>query len=106
MLDNFSPDELVSAAKAIKQDWQQNGGQEAESRCGAKRCLVEVSGGLTEENMDKWLCDGECRDRDRAMTRISFVRRRKLRLTGHAGFFTWQMSISCPPLLSIKVCLR
>jgi nicotinate-nucleotide pyrophosphorylase (carboxylating) len=59
MLDNFSPDQLVSAAKSIKQDWEQNGGREAESRCGAKRCLVEVSGGLTEENMEQWLCDGE-----------------------------------------------
>lgn len=91
MLDNFSPEELVSAAKSIKDDWVQNGGREAEGR-GAKRCLVEVSGGLTEENMEKWLCDGEF------SVRLPFG----LRLTPLYAQ-TW---IFCPRRRFTKACLR
>lgn len=60
MLDNFTPTELNAAAAQLKQDWVQSGGEESEEKAGAKRCLIEVSGGLTEENMSESLCPGEC----------------------------------------------
>lgn len=60
MLDNFTPAELNAAAAQLKQDWVQSGGEESEKKAGAKRCLIEVSGGLTEENMAESLCPGEC----------------------------------------------
>ncbi|BGP32193.1 nicotinate-nucleotide diphosphorylase (carboxylating) [Rhodotorula toruloides] len=54
MLDNFTPQGIREAAAALKEDWvKQTGGQENGA---AKRCLVEVSGGLTEENMEESLC--------------------------------------------------
>lgn len=51
MLDNFEPKDLKIAARALREDSLQKDG-------GGKRCLVEVSGGLTEENMEESLCDG------------------------------------------------
>ena len=80
MLDNFTPQGIAEAAKALKEDWERQTGASAEAGAGslregqasaAKRCLVEVSGGLTEENMAESLCPGEsffsllsCNDRD------------------------------------------
>jgi hypothetical protein len=58
MLDNFTPTELHTAAAQLKQDWVQSGGEESEKKAGAKRCLIEVSGGLTEENLGESLCPG------------------------------------------------
>lgn len=61
MLDNFTPQGIRDAAKALKEDWEQQTGTKAGSgeASAAKRCLVEVSGGLTEENMAESLCPGE-----------------------------------------------
>lgn len=57
MLDNFTPAGIREAAKALRGDWvEATGGREGGN---AKRALVEVSGGLTEENMEEHLCDGE-----------------------------------------------
>jgi len=47
MLDNFEPDEMKSAAKAIKEKWGR----------GPRAPLIEVSGGLTESNVEKYVCD-------------------------------------------------
>ena len=67
MLDNFTPQGIAEAAKALKEDWERQTGASAEAGAGsrgegqasaAKRCLVEVSGGLTEENMAESLCPG------------------------------------------------
>lgn len=58
MLDNFTPTELNAAAAELRQDWVQSGGEESERKAGAKRCLIEVSGGLTEENLKESLCPG------------------------------------------------
>lgn len=55
MLDNFTPEQVKRAARELKLDWLKGGG----SGGGGKKCLVEVSGGLTEENMKENLCDGE-----------------------------------------------
>lgn len=52
MLDNFTPEALASAANSLRGDWLQSGGGVG------RRCLVEVSGGLTEENMEESLCPG------------------------------------------------
>jgi nicotinate-nucleotide pyrophosphorylase (carboxylating) len=58
MLDNFTPKGIREAASALKQDWvSQTGGGKEDGP--AKRCLVEVSGGLTEENIEEHLCDGK-----------------------------------------------
>ena len=46
MLDNFSPDEVRYAAKSLKDEW-------------GSKVLVEVSGGLTEENVRDFVCPGE-----------------------------------------------
>lgn len=54
MLDNFTPAALRAAAAELKADFLAAG-----AGPGVKRCLVEVSGGLTEENMEESLCDGE-----------------------------------------------
>ncbi|GAA5888170.1 hypothetical protein JCM5296_000217 [Sporobolomyces johnsonii] len=55
MLDNFTPEGIREAASALKADWvKQTGGKDDGA---AKRCLVEVSGGLTEENLKEHLCD-------------------------------------------------
>lgn len=53
MLDNFTPVQLKAAAKELRNDWTKSAGEGS-----GKRCLVEVSGGLTEENMEAHLCDG------------------------------------------------
>lgn len=60
MLDNFTPQGIRDAARALKEDWQRETGARAGSgeAQAAKRCLVEVSGGLTEENMAESLCPG------------------------------------------------
>ncbi|GAA6009037.1 hypothetical protein JCM11491_005722 [Sporobolomyces phaffii] len=56
MLDNFTPQGIRDAAGALKSDWvSQTGGGKEDGP--AKRCLVEVSGGLTEENIEEHLCD-------------------------------------------------
>lgn len=52
MLDNFAPTALAAAAKELRSDWTKSGGGQG------RRCLVEVSGGLTEENMEESLCHG------------------------------------------------
>ncbi|SCV71879.1 BQ2448_4573 [Microbotryum intermedium] len=51
MLDNFTPSELNQAARELREDAENVIGEK-----GGKRCLVEVSGGLTEENMQDSLC--------------------------------------------------
>ncbi|KAK4704917.1 nicotinate-nucleotide pyrophosphorylase (carboxylating), partial [Phenoliferia sp. Uapishka_3] len=56
MLDNFTPAELRVAAGELKQDWMNAGGKELDKSGVAKRCLIEVSGGLTEENIKESLC--------------------------------------------------
>ncbi|KAI5477613.1 hypothetical protein MNV49_006100 [Pseudohyphozyma bogoriensis] len=48
MLDNFTPEGIRVAAKALREDRALTGGRGA---------LVEVSGGLTEENLAESLCD-------------------------------------------------
>lgn len=60
MLDNFTPQGIRDAARALKEDWERETGARAGSgeAQAAKRCLVEVSGGLTEENMAESLCPG------------------------------------------------
>ncbi|BGP16265.1 hypothetical protein JCM10213_007709 [Rhodosporidiobolus nylandii] len=55
MLDNFSAEGVREAAKALREDWVAATGGKADSAF-AKRALVEVSGGLTEENMEEHLC--------------------------------------------------
>ncbi|GAA5820341.1 hypothetical protein JCM11251_005583 [Rhodosporidiobolus azoricus] len=59
MLDNFTPEGIREAARALREDWVQAlGGREIEEKASTvKRALVEVSGGLTEENMEEHLCD-------------------------------------------------
>ncbi|KAL8276116.1 hypothetical protein RQP46_011498 [Phenoliferia psychrophenolica] len=57
MLDNFSPADLRVAAGELKQDWFKAGGKDLDQSGVAKRCLIEVSGGLTEENIAESLCD-------------------------------------------------
>lgn len=47
MLDNFSPDEMKKAAKALKDKWGR----------GPRAPLVEVSGGLTQDNVESYVCD-------------------------------------------------
>ena len=47
MLDNFEPEDMKKAAKAIKDKWGR----------GPRAPLVEVSGGLTEDNVEKYVCD-------------------------------------------------
>lgn len=48
MLDNFSPTGVREAATALKERWGRTG-----------RPLVEISGGLTEENISAYVCDGK-----------------------------------------------
>lgn len=48
MLDNFSGDGLRVAARNLKERW-----------AGKRQVLVECSGGLTEENVAEYICDGE-----------------------------------------------
>lgn len=49
MLDNFTPEQITVAAKELR----------ADRGVGGMHCLVEVSGGLTEENMADHLCPGQ-----------------------------------------------
>ena len=58
MLDNFSPDGIRDAARALKEDWVRETGEAGREGGVVKRCLIEVSGGLTEENMEESLCPG------------------------------------------------
>lgn len=48
MLDNFSPSDVQQAASALKERWGRTG----------RGPLVEISGGLTEENIGAYVCDG------------------------------------------------
>lgn len=57
MLDNFTPERVKSAAAELKMDWGKGNSGLVEGT--GKRCLVEVSGGLTEDNMAEHLCHGE-----------------------------------------------
>lgn len=54
MLDNFTPEALNAAAAALKADYVATGAGAA-----SKRALVEVSGGLTYDNMEESLCPGK-----------------------------------------------
>jgi len=47
MLDNFAPEEMKRAARAIKDKWGR----------GPRAPLVEVSGGLTEGNVGAYVCE-------------------------------------------------
>lgn len=49
MLDNFTGDGLKVAAKSIKTRWAGKG----------KGVLLECSGGLTEDNVEGYCCNGE-----------------------------------------------
>lgn len=73
MLDNFTPEELKSAAAELRSDWTKSGGG------AGMRCLVEVSGGLTEENMEESLCHGEPFESSRCARELmgSWARRRR-----------------------------
>lgn len=48
MLDNFTGEGVKVAAQSIKQRWQ-----------GKRQFLLEVSGGLQEDNVEAYLCQGE-----------------------------------------------
>jgi len=48
MLDNFTPDAVRVASKSLKDRW---------GRGNAARALVEISGGLTEDNVADYVCD-------------------------------------------------
>ncbi|KAK4051112.1 nicotinate-nucleotide diphosphorylase (carboxylating) [Microbotryomycetes sp. JL221] len=57
MLDNFTPQEIQQTSKQLKQDWKELIQSNSQQEGGVvKRCLIEVSGGLTEENMKECLC--------------------------------------------------
>lgn len=49
MLDNFTPEEMKVAARNLKKkkNWEM----------GRREFLIEVSGGLTEENVEQFVCD-------------------------------------------------
>jgi nicotinate-nucleotide pyrophosphorylase (carboxylating) len=49
MLDNFTGDGLRVAAASIKERWR-----------GKREVLLECSGGLTESNVARFACNGEC----------------------------------------------
>lgn len=49
MLDNFTGDGVRVAARSLKEKW-----------AGKKHFLLEVSGGLTKDNVDAYVCNGEC----------------------------------------------
>lgn len=54
MLDNFSPEGVAVAARRLKDKWGRAGAEDAHGR---KTFLVEVSGGLTEENVESYVCE-------------------------------------------------
>ena len=47
MLDNFSGQGVKVASKSLKERW-----------AGKKQFLLEVSGGLTEDNAESYICNG------------------------------------------------
>lgn len=49
MLDNYEGDALKIAAGNIKQRWAAKG----------RQVLVECSGGVTEQNIESYFCDGK-----------------------------------------------
>ncbi|KAF1956692.1 nicotinate-nucleotide diphosphorylase [Byssothecium circinans] len=49
MLDNFTPDNVKTAAAQLKEKWGRGTGDR-------KAFLVEVSGGLTEDNVESYVC--------------------------------------------------
>lgn len=49
MLDNFEGDALKVAASNVKQRWAAKG----------RQVLVECSGGVTEQNIEQYFCEGE-----------------------------------------------
>ncbi|KAH0542398.1 hypothetical protein FGG08_003243 [Glutinoglossum americanum] len=49
MLDNFGPEGVRSSAGRIKERWRARGRGDV---------LLEISGGLTEENVGEYICDG------------------------------------------------
>ncbi len=52
MLDNFSAEGVKVAARRLKQKWS----AEDQMGKGAKGFLIEVSGGLTEDNVEGFVC--------------------------------------------------
>ena len=55
MLDNFDGDGLKVAAQSIRRRW-------ADGSMGQRRqVLLECSGGLTPDNLNKYLCNGTCK---------------------------------------------
>ncbi len=51
MLDNFTPEEMKVAARNLKRKWNAE-----ENGKGRREFLIEVSGGLTEENVEGFVC--------------------------------------------------
>jgi nicotinate-nucleotide pyrophosphorylase (carboxylating) len=49
MLDNFTGDGVKVASRSLKERWQ-----------GKRHFLLEVSGGLQEDNFEAYLCNGKC----------------------------------------------
>jgi nicotinate-nucleotide pyrophosphorylase len=47
MLDNFTGDGVKVAARSLKEKWK-----------GKREFLLEVSGGLTEDNAERYICNG------------------------------------------------
>lgn len=54
MLDNFDGPELQKVARNIRQRWN----LDSTSQSTANKVLLECSGGLTEENVASYLCNG------------------------------------------------
>ena len=52
MLDNFSGEGVIIAARNLKQKWSGEG----QLGKGRKGFLIEVSGGLTEDNVNDFVC--------------------------------------------------
>ena len=50
MLDNFTGDGVKVASRSLKERWQ-----------GKRHFLLEVSGGLQEDNFEAYLCNGKFR---------------------------------------------
>lgn len=51
MLDNFKGEALKAAALSVKQRWAAKG----------RQVLVECSGGVTEQTIEQYFCDGKSR---------------------------------------------
>ncbi len=54
MLDNFTPEDMKDAARELKSRW--SGDDVGEGKRGNRGLLIEVSGGLTEENVREYVC--------------------------------------------------